>query len=134
MRRFSAKRLDSQGDSIKEFGVVPVPTNTFYVHHGFGKRIARFTYCQRRETLEMVALEFLCASQAIASQLGKRGNRKLQPGAGAPAALDVLKAAGIAALTQDRVLYPDIRKAIRMVRSGQLLRAARAATTEASPC
>jgi hypothetical protein len=31
-------------------------------------------------------------------------------------------------LTQDRVLYPDIRKAILLVRSGALHRAARAAT------
>ena len=37
-------------------------------------------------------------------------------------------------LTQDRVLYPDIRKAVRLVRSGSLLRAARAATAEVSSC
>jgi len=83
---------------------------------------------------QILALEFLCAAQAIALQLGKRGNGSLRPGAGTRAALDELRAAGIAVLTQDRVLYPEIRKAIRLVRSGELLRAARAATTEFSSC
>jgi hypothetical protein len=38
------------------------------------------------------------------------------------------RAAGIAPLVQDRVLFPDIRAAVRLVRGGELLRAARAAT------
>jgi histidine ammonia-lyase len=83
---------------------------------------------------QILALEILCAAQAIALQLGKRGNRELQLGKGTRAAVDELRSAGIAVLTQDRVLYPDIRKAIRLVRSGELLRAARAATPEVSSC
>jgi hypothetical protein len=35
---------------------------------------------------------------------------------------------------QDRVLYPDIRKVLQLVRSGALLRAAREATGEAPLC
>jgi histidine ammonia-lyase len=78
----------------------------------------------------VLALEFLCAAQAIALQLEKPGNRDLRLGKGTDAAHQVLRSAGIAVLTQDRVLYPDIRKAVRLVRSGSLVRAAR----EASSC
>jgi histidine ammonia-lyase len=82
----------------------------------------------------ILALEFLCAAQAIALQVGKRGNRDLRLGKGTHAALQVLRGAGIAVLTQDRVIYPDIRKAIHLVRSGSLVRAAREAAGEVDPC
>jgi histidine ammonia-lyase len=75
----------------------------------------------------VLALEFLCAIQAIALQLAKPGNRDLRLGKGTHAAYQVLRNAGIAVLTQDRVLYPDIRKAISLVRGGSLVRAAREA-------
>jgi histidine ammonia-lyase len=78
----------------------------------------------------ILALEFLCAIQAIALQLAKAGNRDLRLGAGTQAAYQLMRDAGIAMLVQDRVLYPDIRQAIRLVRSGSLVRAAR----EASLC
>jgi histidine ammonia-lyase len=87
-----------------------------------------------RNVEHILALEFLCAAQAIALQLGKRGNRDLRPGQGTLAAYQVLRTAGIAELTQDRVLYPDIRKAVRLVHSGSLVRAARVATGEVPPC
>jgi histidine ammonia-lyase len=77
---------------------------------------------------QVVALEFLCAAQAIWLQLQKRGNAELHLGRGTRAAYDLLRAAGIAPLVQDRVLFPDIRAAVRLVRGGELLRAARAAT------
>jgi histidine ammonia-lyase len=83
---------------------------------------------------QILALEFLCAAQAIALQVAKRGNRDLRLGKGTHAAYQVLRAAGIAVLTQDRVLYPEIRKAIYLVRGGSLLRAAREAVGEVSPC
>ena len=38
-----------------DFGVVPVPTDTFYDHEEYGERIARFTFCPRRQTLETAA-------------------------------------------------------------------------------
>jgi histidine ammonia-lyase len=78
----------------------------------------------------ILALEFLCAIQAIALQLAKPGNRELRLGTGTYAAYQVLRDAGIDVLTQDRVLYPDIRKAIQLVRAGSLVHSAR----EASPC
>jgi N-succinyldiaminopimelate aminotransferase len=40
----------------KDVGVVPVPTDTFYYHKNLGERIARFTFCLRRETLEAAAM------------------------------------------------------------------------------
>jgi histidine ammonia-lyase len=82
----------------------------------------------------VLALEFLCAAQAIELQLGKRGNSRLGLGKGTRAARDEMRAAGIDVLMQDRVLYPDIRKAIRLVRTGSLLRAARVAALEESSC
>jgi histidine ammonia-lyase len=83
---------------------------------------------------QILALELLCAAQAIALQSAKPGNQALRPGKGTRAAVAKLRAAGIAVLTQDRVLYPYIRKAIRLVRSGSLVRAARAATPGEPPC
>ncbi len=76
----------------------------------------------------ILALEFLCATQAIALQLAKRGNENLHPGKGTQAAYDCIRAAGVEFLTQDRVLYPDIRKVLHLVRSGALVQAARQAT------
>jgi histidine ammonia-lyase len=82
----------------------------------------------------ILALEVLCAAQAIALQMAKRGNEELRPGEGTRAAVETLRAAGVAAVAQDRVLYPDIRTAVRLLRSGTLVRAARAATAEVPPC
>jgi histidine ammonia-lyase len=77
----------------------------------------------------VIALEFLCATQAIALQLEKRGNEDLHIGVGTQAAYDCMRAAGVEMLTQDRVLFPDIRAALHLVRSGQLINAAQQATT-----
>jgi histidine ammonia-lyase len=82
----------------------------------------------------ILALEFLCAAQAIALQLAKPGHHDLRPGKGTHAAHQLLRSSGIAVLTQDRVLYPDIRKAIHLVRSGSLVRAAREAAGGGSSC
>jgi histidine ammonia-lyase len=82
----------------------------------------------------VLALEFLCAAQAIALQMGKPGKRDLRLGKGTAAAYEVMRSAGVAVLTQDRVLYPDVRRAVRLLRSGSLVRAARDATAEVPSC
>jgi histidine ammonia-lyase len=74
---------------------------------------------------QVLGLELLCAAQAMWLQLNKSGNGALRMGAGTRAAYEVLRGEGIAPLTQDRVLYPDIRKALRLIRSGDLVRVAR---------
>ena len=74
-----------------------------------------------RNTEYVVALELLCAAQAICLQLAKHGNADLRLGLGTRAAYDRLRAAGVAPLHQDRVLYPDVRKALRLIRGGSLL-------------
>jgi len=76
----------------------------------------------------VLALEFLCATQAIALQQNKVGNQSLKTGKGSQAAFDCIREAGVEFLTQDRVLYPDIRKAVKLVREGTLVQAARQAT------
>jgi histidine ammonia-lyase len=83
-----------------------------------------------RNIENIAALEFLCAAQAVALQLAKPGSAELKLGRGTQAACRAIRAAGILPLTQDRVLYPDIRKALALVRSGALVRAAREAGIE----
>jgi histidine ammonia-lyase len=76
----------------------------------------------------VVALEFLCATQAIALQLAKNGNQHLHIGQGTRAAYKCIRQAGIPMLTQDRVLYPEIRTVLQLVRDGSLVEAAQQAT------
>jgi histidine ammonia-lyase len=76
-----------------------------------------------RNVEQVVALELICAAQAISLQRAKPRNAHLRLGGGTGAAYAAFRSAGIAALTTDRVLYPDIRRAIGLVRSGSLLRA-----------
>jgi histidine ammonia-lyase len=82
----------------------------------------------------ILALEYLCAAQAIALQLGEPGKNASRLGKGTGAAYQLMRDAGIAMLKQDRVLYPDIRKAVHLVRSGSLVRAARGGAGEVPPC
>ena len=80
-----------------------------------------------RNIENVAALELLCAVQAIYLQRAKPGNEGLRLGTGTAAAHAAVRDAGILPLTQDRVLYPDIRKALQLVRSGGLAAAAREA-------
>lgn len=55
-------------DLARSVGVVPVPTETFYLNQQYGERIVRFTFCPRRETLETAAkrlakLEIMCGAE-----------------------------------------------------------------------
>jgi histidine ammonia-lyase len=75
----------------------------------------------------IAALEFLCAVQAVTLQLAKPESEGRKLGRGTEAAYQAIRRAGIPPLTQDRVLYPDIRKTLGLVRSGALVRAAREA-------
>jgi N-succinyldiaminopimelate aminotransferase len=40
-------------DLARNVGVVPVPTDTFYLNRHHGERLARFSFCQRTETLQL---------------------------------------------------------------------------------
>jgi N-succinyldiaminopimelate aminotransferase len=42
-------------DLARNVGVVPVPTDTFYLHRHLGSRIARFSFCQSRAMLQTAA-------------------------------------------------------------------------------
>jgi aspartate/methionine/tyrosine aminotransferase len=42
-------------DLARRFGLAPIPVDTLYLNQHYGERIARFTYCVRRETLETAA-------------------------------------------------------------------------------
>jgi N-succinyldiaminopimelate aminotransferase len=46
---------ESCRDLAQNARVVPVPTDTFYLHPHHGERLLRFTFCLRRETLETAA-------------------------------------------------------------------------------
>jgi aspartate/methionine/tyrosine aminotransferase len=42
-------------DLARNFGVAPIPMDTFYFNQHYGQRIARFTFCVRKEILETAA-------------------------------------------------------------------------------
>jgi N-succinyldiaminopimelate aminotransferase len=42
-------------DLARDLRVVPVPTDTFYLHSHHGERLVRFTFCLQREALELGA-------------------------------------------------------------------------------
>jgi N-succinyldiaminopimelate aminotransferase len=46
---------DFCNDLARTHGVVPVPTDTFYLNQHHGEQIVRFTFCLRREALERAA-------------------------------------------------------------------------------
>ena len=77
----------------------------------------------------VIAIELMCAVQAI--DLQQQRNSSLKPGR----ATGVVRARireQVSYLAQDRVLYPDLRMLIRLIRSGSLTQAARAAGEEAT--
>ena len=39
----------------RDVGVAPIPMDTFYLNQHYGKRMARFTFCLRQETLDTAA-------------------------------------------------------------------------------
>ncbi len=77
---------------------------------------------------QVLALEFICAAQAIHLQRAKTGAGGLRLGAGTDAAYAVLRDAGVEPLTQDRAQFPDIRRMVALLRGGALVEAARRAT------
>ena len=108
-----------------------IPTSANQEDHvSMSLNAARHARAIVRNVEQILALELLCSIQAIALQLAKPGNRDLRTGRGTGAAYQMLRDAGIAVLIQDRVLYPDIRRAVQLVRDGALVRAAR----EVGPC
>jgi N-succinyldiaminopimelate aminotransferase len=55
-------------DLARNVGVVPAPTDTFYLHQSYGEQIVRFTFCLRREMLEtaakrLMSLQTLCGGE-----------------------------------------------------------------------
>jgi histidine ammonia-lyase len=98
-------------------------------HVSMSLNAARHTREIVKNVEHVMVLELLCATQAIALQCAKRGNETLRLGRGTQAAYDLIRASGIDMLKQDRVLYPDIRKVMQLLRSGALIKAARAATS-----
>jgi N-succinyldiaminopimelate aminotransferase len=61
-------------------GVAAVPMNTFYLNRHYGERIARFTFCLKRETLEEAALR-LARLQRVGLQRAKQGLTELRTAA-----------------------------------------------------
>ena len=55
----SATGRDFCYDMARDVGVVPVPTDTFYLNRRHGERIARFSFCQRPEKLQEVRRRLL---------------------------------------------------------------------------
>ncbi len=75
----------------------------------------------------VVAIELLCAAQAL--DWRKRNGSSVQLGKGVEAVLESIRSR-IPYLDRDRALYPDIRQALAMVRSGELLAVAEDASLQ----
>jgi histidine ammonia-lyase len=71
-------------------------------------------------TERIVAVEMLCAAQAL--DLRTEGSSR-QPGSGTQAAYQALRDGGVAALSHDRILAPDIERAAELIHSGEIARA-----------
>ncbi|MCP4700986.1 MAG: aromatic amino acid lyase [Gammaproteobacteria bacterium] len=70
---------------------------------------------------QIIAIEYLCATQAIYLQWTKNGNQALHIGKGTNAAYHCLRDMGIEAVTADRVLYPELKKVVHLIRNRQLI-------------
>lgn len=80
----------------------------------------------------VIAIEFLCAAQALDLREKKwKGKKEFRLGLGTDAAWKRIREV-VDYLDQDRVLYPDIRASLQLVRNGELVRLARQATEEES--
>lgn len=99
-------------------------------HVSMSMNAARHARSVVQNVERVLAMELICATQAIWLQTGKPGSESRGPGAGVAAACRALRDAGIAPLTQDRVLYPDIRRAETLLRSGSLIVTARSASAD----
>jgi histidine ammonia-lyase len=76
----------------------------------------------------VIAIEFLCAAQALDLRLQQRESGVEKGlGVGTQAAYERIREE-VKYLDFDRVLYPDMRKIVRLVRGGELVRLARLAT------
>lgn len=76
----------------------------------------------------VIAIEYLCAAQALSLRLnrGRAEGKEIRLGKGTRAAYQHIRGE-VRYLDFDRVLYPDIRVAIQLVRSGELVRQAQQA-------
>jgi len=96
-------------------------------HNSMGSIAAR----QAREVLEnvqqIIALELLCAAQA----LGLREREGHRPGVGTTAAYDFIRK-HISQIDTDREIYVDFQKALEIVRSGEIISAVNDALAQRS--
>jgi histidine ammonia-lyase len=70
----------------------------------------------------VIAIEMLCAAQALDFRLGK-GQRQIEIGAGTRRAYERIRR-DVKHLDEDRVLYHDIRKLSHLVQTGEIVQAA----------
>jgi histidine ammonia-lyase len=85
----------------------------------------------------VIAIEFLCAAQAIDLQAAKEGATpgmvsQVSPWLGTGTRVIYELVRRVPYLERDRVLYPDIRQLIYMIRNGEMARAVRRALGEAN--
>ena len=95
-------------------------------HVSMSMNAARHARAAVRNVEQVVAMELLCAAQAIWLQMSKPGGAGLVPGVRVRAAYECVRTAEIEPLTADRVLQTDIRRAVQLLRTGSLMATVRA--------
>lgn len=102
-----------------------IPTNNEKEDHvSMGPLCARKAKTILENTLTILAIEWLAAAQALEFR------KPMRPARGPKAALDLLRQY-VPPLDGDRALTPDIQKAVRLLRNGDLLRAGQKAVGRA---
>lgn len=117
MCQYTAASLVSENKVLAHPATVDsIPTSGLQEDHvSMGTISARQATTILRNVEYIVAIEFLCASQALDFRKSSRF------GLGTQAAYKFLRNQ-VSHLGNDRVLYPDIEKAVQLVRSGNLIR------------
>jgi histidine ammonia-lyase len=113
-----------------------IPTSSNIEDHvSMGTVAARKARTILENVENVIAIELLCAAQAIDFRTGrlpglKDGVFKGKPGKGIQAAHRIIRTNGIVELNHDREPWPDILAMKRLVESGQILKAAEKETGE----
>ncbi|MEX0602020.1 MAG: aromatic amino acid lyase, partial [Bacteroidota bacterium] len=89
-------------------------------HNSMGSICAQKAWRVLRNTETVLAIELLCAAQGLDFARTMSGETPMKAGTGVEAAFAAIRRS-VGRLGDDRVLYHDIQKALRLVTEGTIL-------------